>query len=85
MDEKEVFGEEFGEVLRELRIKLGLTQADLAEILDMDEKHLGKIERGKKTPKFARPLYNLFTKTDVSLDEMYTELQKRLKNNKENK
>jgi transcriptional regulator with XRE-family HTH domain len=78
LDEKELFAKVFGEVLKEQREKLGETQQNLAEIMGWDDKHLGKVERGKKTTKFALPLYKLFTKTDISLDDMYVEIQKRM-------
>lgn len=45
MDEKE-FLLRFGKNLKIQRIKKGYTQEQLAEIVDMHEKHIGKIETG---------------------------------------
>ena len=38
--------------IKELRIKLGYTQAQLAELTNIDDKHLSKIESGKHFPTY---------------------------------
>lgn len=37
----------FGERLKELRVKKGLTQEELAELINVGDRNLSKIERGK--------------------------------------
>jgi len=39
--------EQLGVLLRELRLKEGLTQEELAEKANIESKHLGRIERGE--------------------------------------
>ena len=39
-----------GEKLRTLRKRDGLTQTQLAEMLDVDYSHVGKMERGERVP-----------------------------------
>lgn len=43
-------GELFGERLRELRRKRGITQAVLAEMTGVPQNHISSIERGTKSP-----------------------------------
>lgn len=40
----------FGKKIKELRKKLGMTQADLSEIVGVDNKHISCIESGKNFP-----------------------------------
>ncbi len=40
----------FGERLRTLRKRKGLTQAELAEKLGLDRSYVGEIEQGKRNP-----------------------------------
>ena len=40
----------FGKKIQELRKAKGLTQAKLAELVDMHEKHISRIESGKYLP-----------------------------------
>jgi transcriptional regulator with XRE-family HTH domain len=42
--------EEFGEVLKELRAKAGLSQKALAEALDVDQATVSRWERGEREP-----------------------------------
>ena len=43
---------DFGQKIQELRKAKGLTQAKLAELVDMHEKHISRIESGKYLPNF---------------------------------
>lgn len=62
--------EKFGNRIRELRKKEGLTQEKLAELAGMDFSYLNMIETGKKNPSLQRiarlarvlkvPLFELF-------------------------
>ena len=40
----------FGRKIKEYRLKMNLTQADLAERVDVDNKHISCIENGKNFP-----------------------------------
>ena len=42
-----------GEKIRNIRKAKGLTQEQLAEMLDIDNKHLSRIEKGKHMPTYA--------------------------------
>ena len=52
-----------GKIIKNARKKLKLTQAELAEKIDMSEKNLGNIEKGKQFPQinnfFRIPLQEL--------------------------
>lgn len=41
-----------GERIKELRKKIGLKQSELAELVDIDSKHMSKIECGRCYPSF---------------------------------
>jgi len=65
-DEKELLGAR----IKELRKSKGLTQQQLAELIDIDPKHLSKIEVGNSYPS----LYNLekITKVlDVKMQDLF--------------
>ncbi len=61
----------FGEILRKLRMKKGLTQAELADLLGMSRSTIGMYEQGKREPDFEveGKIASLF---DVSLDYLRT-------------
>lgn len=40
----------FGQVVRRLRLERGVSQENLAAIADIERAHMGRIERGEKTP-----------------------------------
>jgi transcriptional regulator with XRE-family HTH domain len=42
----------FGRRLRQIRESVGLIQVELARALDVDAKHLSRLERGKVNPSF---------------------------------
>ena len=63
--------QDFGLRLKELRIKKGITQSQLAEISGIDSKHLSHIETGRSFPKA-----NLIEKFASALDVHYTEFFK---------
>jgi len=46
----------FGEKLRLLRQKKGLSQTILGEMLNVQHSHVGRLERGEKTPNVAMVL-----------------------------
>jgi len=40
----------FGQAVRRVRLEKGVSQEDLAAIADIERAHMGRIERGEKTP-----------------------------------
>lgn len=57
---------DFGKKIQELRKAKGLTQAGLAEILDMHEKHISRIESGKYLPNVEN-LFKMLAVLDVDI------------------
>lgn len=47
-----VMGESLGERIKNLRIKIGLTQEELAEKLNITSTHMGYIEQNRRKPSF---------------------------------
>lgn len=65
----------FGEKLRLARKAKNLTQQQVAEMAEIDEKHLSRIENGKFFPSFAT-LNRLLAALDLPLSETGLEFQK---------
>lgn len=59
-----------GQTIRSKRIELGYTQEQLAEKVDLDDKHLGRIERGEKTP-LGPTLISIFHALQIDANELY--------------
>lgn len=61
------------EKLRELRIKKGLKQKEMAEILNISRSFYGLIETGKRNPtlSLAKKIATFFNK---SIDELFDDL-----------
>ena len=57
-----------GEIIKNARKKLKLTQAELAEKIDMSEKNLGNIEKGKLFPQINN-FFRLLEVLNLSLDD----------------
>lgn len=60
---------DFGLRLKELRSKKGITQYQLAELVEIDPKHMSHIETGRSFPKA-----DLIEKFAKALDVNYTDL-----------
>lgn len=71
---KEIFSCIVGEQIRAKRLELGLTQENLAERIDGDDKHLGKIERGEKAPS-GFTLFNILIELDLDPNIIAKELK----------
>lgn len=63
---------DIGEKIRQLRKSKGLTQAQLAEKVDIDNKHLSRIEKGRHMP-----TYNIIKKLSEVLEFNIFELDKK--------
>ena len=59
----------FGEKLRTLRKRRGLSQTEMAEILGVQQSYVGKLERGERAPNVTmiRKVAELF---NVSFDQL---------------
>jgi len=59
----------FGDKLRTLRNQAGYSQRKLAQLLDVDQRHVSRMERGEKVPNAAMILKiaNLF---EVCIDRL---------------
>jgi transcriptional regulator with XRE-family HTH domain len=55
----------FGRRLREVRIEAGLNQGQVARAVDVDSKHISRLERGKVNPSFEI-IFQLATALRVS-------------------
>ncbi|MDD3593307.1 MAG: helix-turn-helix transcriptional regulator [Candidatus Gastranaerophilales bacterium] len=58
-----------GKKIKEVRRIKGFTQAQLAEMVDMHEKHISRIEMGKYLPTFEN-LVKIFKSLDINLNEV---------------
>jgi len=56
-----------GNRIKEERLKLNLTQATLAEDVDLSESYIGLIERGKRIPSFDT-IIKIANRLDVTID-----------------
>lgn len=65
----------FGEKLKQIRISRGLSQAKLAEMADVHEKHISKIETGRFHPNFET-LNKILKALDLKLDDVGINLEK---------
>jgi len=70
LEDIELFKEELGKQIRKQRISKELTLEQLSEQANIDDKHLGKIERGIKQPS-AHTLFKLFQAIDMSVDDQF--------------
>lgn len=76
---RNVFRKTFGMQLR-LRRHESIKKATIAEyanLAKLDDKYLGKIERGERLPS-AHILYNMFHGLGISIDEIFNEMKVQL-------
>lgn len=67
---KEISAQEIGHIVKNYRKQAGLTQFELAELIGIDDKQIGKIERGihyPSVPTFLKMLKVL----QISVDKFY--------------
>lgn len=65
----------FGKKLKQVRVSRGLSQAKLAEMADVHEKHISKIETGRFHPNFDT-LNKILKALDLKLDDVGINLEK---------
>lgn len=63
--------QKFGERVKELRKKQGLTQEKLSEMINVDYSYLNQIEAGKKNPSL-KLIARLARKLHISLPEFFS-------------
>ena len=62
--EKENFKRIVGDLIRENRTKIGLTQQTLGDLTDMERTYIGAIERGEKNLSFYT-MYKIFKALEI--------------------
>jgi transcriptional regulator with XRE-family HTH domain len=67
----------FGEVLRALRVKQGITQDQLAERVETERSHISAIERAEKGPALAT-IFSLAEGLGMSASELIGQVEKEL-------
>lgn len=68
----------FGEVVQELRLRLSLTQDELAERADTERSHISALERAEKGPALAT-IFSLADALNISAGELISLVEERLK------
>lgn len=68
-DERQRLGNAFGQVLRELRKKAGLSQERLGFDSGMDRVYISLLERGERSPSLLL-VYDLAAALDISASEL---------------
>ncbi|PIS13834.1 XRE family transcriptional regulator [Candidatus Shapirobacteria bacterium CG09_land_8_20_14_0_10_47_13] len=63
----------FGQRIKELRKRLGLTQEDLAFKVGVDRSYMGFVERGEKNPTLKR-IISISKALGVSLSELFNSI-----------
>jgi transcriptional regulator with XRE-family HTH domain len=78
LEEKDLFKEVLGKYLKLKRYMKDLTLEELAELTNLDDKHIGKIERGEKLPS-SHTLYKLSISLNISIDALFLEVTEELR------
>jgi transcriptional regulator with XRE-family HTH domain len=73
--DKDRYEELIGVYIRQRRAKLGLTQADFGEKVELSEKAVGRIERAERSP-LGYTLYKIHKNTGISIDKLFLDIQK---------
>ena len=63
----------FGKKLREIRLERGLSQEELAELADIHEKHISKIETGLFKPNF-KTLNKILKALNLKLEDIENDI-----------
>lgn len=74
----DIFRDIIGKHIRSKRLMMGLTQEEAAERIGCSSKHLGRLERGEKTPK-SLMLSLIQLKLNLSSDDYLTEFEEAIK------
>ena len=71
--EKSAFNRAIGIQIRDTRVKLKLTQAELADKLGLDYQYISRLERGQISPTLFW-LYDLCIALEISIEDFIHEL-----------
>ena len=80
MENKDLFKKSLGKHLRLIRIDMDLTLEKFAEETGIDDKHLGRIERGERLPGYET-LHKLRAFLNISIDVLIDAVEKEVKCN----
>lgn len=69
----------FGKVIKNLRLERGLTQNNLADIINSERSHISDIERGIKSPSLAM-VFRLSKALSTSSGELIQTVENQLRN-----
>lgn len=69
----------FGKVIKNLRLERGLTQNNLADIINSERSHISDIERGIKSPSLAM-VFRLSKALSISSGELIQTVENQLRN-----
>lgn len=64
----------FGARVRELRLKLGLSQEKFALLIDMDRTYLASVESGKRNISLEN-IYKIAKGFGISIEEMFKDIK----------
>jgi len=78
MNHRDIFKQILGKHIRKKREEKGLTIQEVAFDINMDDKHLGRIERGKKLPS-SFTLAKIQLEIDLHSDEYLHEFKETIK------
>ena len=81
MQDKRVATAIFGEVLQELRLRLALTQDQLAERAGTERSHISALERAEKAPALAT-IFRLADALNMPAGELIGLVEQRLKSHR---
>ncbi|MGG3915984.1 helix-turn-helix domain-containing protein [Rossellomorea vietnamensis] len=73
--DKDRYEKLIGVYVKQRRNKLGLTQAEFGEKVDLSEKAVGRIERAERSP-LGYTLYKIHKNTGISIDQLFQDIQK---------
>ena len=76
--EKSAFNRAIGKQIRNTRLKLELTQAELADKLGLDYQYISRLERGQISPTLFW-LYDFTTALEINIEDFIHELNGYLK------
>jgi transcriptional regulator with XRE-family HTH domain len=74
-EDKDRYEELIGAYLKQRRNKIGLTQAEFGEKVDLSEKAIGRIERAERSPQ-GYTLYKIHKNTGISIDKLFLDIKK---------
>lgn len=81
MEHKKLHAQLFGEVLREQRLRQGLTQDELADRAGTERSHISALERAEKGPSLAT-IFSIADGLGIKAQELLGLVEQRIKKSK---